>query len=581
MILRSFSFLFCLSLPILFGSSLALILTEALPASGDVIHLRHNSSHSTLPTTTFIYPTYCAKAPLDPSTRQIPPLDPEDREHLELLQLHLITRHGTRTPSSFTNCWRGYDPHWNCSYDEAVLGLHSHSAEQYSNQIGSTYTFRKVYDANPESNVFGGTCQKGQLISEGALQNQEIGQFLAKSYFISNSDHKIPEPGSPPLISIDDDWSQSIYVRSTDMQRTRLSVSNLLTSLLESSFPSNGSGVISRPLPTLHTMDLEQDDLAINPSRCPRLNEIADEIFESAEFKQMEEKHLDLMKRLEAATGRPMPNGIWPDRMMDCLMSHLCANRWENLPDALNPNGENPSAAIDLIQETIQTIDEEMASLFLFLNSQYSRLGMARFFRDLRRIISDLVGYHCHSTLSSNSASTVPPKLYIWSGHDTTVLPFLASFGPTVWDSKWPPYASLIALEFFKYGSSTYMFRLIYNGNVLTGGVEGCNGRKLCEVTQFIQATDWVNDAIHECYKSRDPTESKLFFQPMRPNWPNPHPHLSLSMLLTNRLYLSIASLLIGVLTGAFVFSLILKHVKSRRVQNESLSVPLLFPNGA
>lgn len=60
------------------------------------------------------------------------------------------------------------------------------------------------------------------------------------------------------------------------------------------------------------------------------------------------------------------------------------------------------------------------------------------FIQSLRRVVSQL---------KFSSPDVEIPKLMLWSGHDTTVLPFLASFGSSVWNSKWPPYATVVALE--------------------------------------------------------------------------------------------------------------------------------------
>jgi hypothetical protein len=41
-----------------------------------------------------------------------------------------------------------------------------------------------------------------------------------------------------------------------------------------------------------------------------------------------------------------------------------------------------------------------------------------------------------------------PPKLAVFSAHDTTVMPLLASLGPKLWnDTDWPPYASMLNIE--------------------------------------------------------------------------------------------------------------------------------------
>jgi hypothetical protein len=40
------------------------------------------------------------------------------------------------------------------------------------------------------------------------------------------------------------------------------------------------------------------------------------------------------------------------------------------------------------------------------------------------------------------------PKLALFSGHDSTLMPLLASLGPKLWnDTDWAPYASMFLIE--------------------------------------------------------------------------------------------------------------------------------------
>ena len=48
----------------------------------------------------------------------------------------------------------------------------------------------------------------------------------------------------------------------------------------------------------------------------------------------------------------------------------------------------------------------------------------------------------------SNEGDSDAPKLAIFSGHDTTLMPLLASIGPKLWNEEdWPPYASMLLIE--------------------------------------------------------------------------------------------------------------------------------------
>jgi ubiquitin-like domain-containing CTD phosphatase 1 len=82
----------------------------------------------------------------------------------------------------------------------------------------------------------------------------------------------------------------------------------------------------------------------------------------------------------------------------------------------------------------------------------------------------------------------------LFSGHDSTIIPVLASLGPRVYDKHtWPAYASMILIEIHAINidgqmdstlfESNFGFRLIYNGQVLTPLIDGCPSKsQLCDI---------------------------------------------------------------------------------------------------
>jgi hypothetical protein len=49
---------------------------------------------------------------------------------------------------------------------------------------------------------------------------------------------------------------------------------------------------------------------------------------------------------------------------------------------------------------------------------------------------------------SVSSGATPAPKFALFSGHDTTIMPLLASLDPGLWnDTDWAPYASMVLIE--------------------------------------------------------------------------------------------------------------------------------------
>ena len=65
-------------------------------------------------------------------------------------------------------------------------------------------------------------------------------------------------------------------------------------------------------------------------------------------------------------------------------------------------------------------------------------------------------------SLISDETQTSSSKLLIYSGHDTTILPFLCAL--EIYEGIWPPYASYVSLEFARSVHSKQLFvRAIYN----------------------------------------------------------------------------------------------------------------------
>lgn len=92
-----------------------------------------------------------------------------------------------------------------------------------------------------------------------------------------------------------------------------------------------------------------------------------------------------------------------------------------------------------------------------------------------------------------------PAKLALYSGYDSTIMEILASLG--AWEgSEWPPYASMVIIEIHEIldsstgsghasmFSSPYAFRLLYNGEIITYKVKGCNQNyQLCDARHLLE----------------------------------------------------------------------------------------------
>jgi len=99
---------------------------------------------------------------------------------------------------------------------------------------------------------------------------------------------------------------------------------------------------------------------------------------------------------------------------------------------------------------------------------------------------------------NGGDGSDSPPKLALFSAHDDTILPLLATLGNNVFDGKeWAPYASVFNIELhdiqdptgdiLDFYPSKKAFRLILNGKVLTNTVDRCpSDLELCDISILI-----------------------------------------------------------------------------------------------
>ena len=118
--------------------------------------------------------------------------------------------------------------------------------------------------------------------------------------------------------------------------------------------------------------------------------------------------------------------------------------------------------------------------------------------------------------LTGGDRGAAANKLHLISGHDTTIIPLLASLG--VWNlDEWPLYASTMLLELHelvdgktdrKVYPTTFAFRLLYNGKVLTDKVTGCHAEyELCDFSVLQKLLEPFAVRLRNC--DADPVSTK------------------------------------------------------------------------
>lgn len=422
------------------------------------------------------YPPYCS-TPQEMETRKIPLLSTD--QQTQLIHVTAIIRHGARTPySGQLNCWEDYEPVWNCNLTTYIATPPAQAIAQWEQEKGSTDTgillFEKHYDAltNVDHNLSNdllGSCQTGQLLLTGYEQELTNGRFLRVAYFQTDD-------SSSQLINASTTPWTDVYYRADDDQRTLMSGQVLLRGLFGPEIDRFGQNNTLPTLP-LHTADRLRDIVDPNPVVCPRLGEIQHAFEQSPEFQAFQTSHekiiLEKFKR----------QVLKVDNMeaIDCLMTTICTDR--ELPAAVNDYGgdsnrQRRQSSYDeygdnRFQRLYDLEVKSVSMLYKYNNAEYSKLGMGPLWAE----ITD----NLHAILDNKSYK----KLALFSGHDTTLMPLLATID--VFDGTWPPYASMVILEVHRLNlqdetfSSGHAFRLLYNGKVITDRLIECD-TELCDL---------------------------------------------------------------------------------------------------
>ena len=476
------------------------------------------------------YPPYCS-TPDEMVKRTIPPLQKDKRlGETRLRHVTAVLRHGSRTPyKAGLNCWEGYDTNpetsvWDCNLTAYLAppppAVVSKEEGENTNHDQAMFLFEKRYDALTDAsqnlnNHLRGTCQLGQLLLQGYEQEYTNGQFLRVAYAYDESayDH---DPRmrlldiSSRKTSTANVWDD-IYYRVDDESRTLLSGQVVLRGLfgpeLKKYFEAHGK----YPVIPLHTADYDRDILVANHEVCPRLSEVWERNAASPGYLYLNASdEVALLRRFQTDVLK-IPN---PNRDMDaidCIMTTMCTDR--PLPDAINdyrPRDHtlnmnstsqwNTTYGTDLLQR-LHDFDAQMYNYIVTANeAEYAKLAMQPMWAE---IMTKVYPHIQGETIELN-------KLALYSGHDTTIIPLLASLG--VWNNTaWPPYASMVALELHemnvdgnsdrKIFTSPFAFRLIYNGEVITSKVKSCSpDLELCSSHHLMNLL--LQD--HDCVRKHD-----------------------------------------------------------------------------
>ncbi|KAF0697413.1 Aste57867_11893 [Aphanomyces stellatus] len=393
-------------------------------------------------------PEYCT--PVESMSKyEIPPVDAGNRD-LELIQTQVIARHGARAPYSKIFCWETapspIDATWNCSTSSVW------SEDIMDDYRGFGRLYKKQYIAG--QNIIAGTCGIGGLLPRGREQHHKLGEILRMAY-IGDGPMKLFRSSKLETIP-----PHHIYLRSDDQERTLGSGQALVDAL----FPYDGSDDgDTRHMLTWNTADAATDYIKHNNDNaaCPALSHIMDQAKQSLAWLANANDPAVLQLERDFAA---VVNGTFSwDNCLECLVLARCN-------DIPLPHGTTRT-----LFEALQAQVERRKKIILtFQDAWYAKVDMHRMWVDVLARIDAAIAHAATS-----------PKLFVTIGHDSTIMPMLATLLGDSWDGAWTTYAGALVLELYKDGNSGHIVRVLYNGQPLR--LPFCND-VLCDWKAFDQA---------------------------------------------------------------------------------------------
>jgi len=238
-----------------------------------------------------------------------------------------------------------------------------------------------------------------------------------------------------------------VYIRSTDVPRTFLSVQALMYGLFP---PPNASDLCFNQPINIKTMDIVKETMTPNANQCPRLSLIRQRLEKSAPYMQyFKNTIVPLESKLGLALNRKNPVPYQIDDVFDCVQAHAC-HGFQFGPELTQPLYD------ELVNQT-----NIMYTKLGFSNDtngyNYVQIAMSRFISEVIERIEDV------------SKGRSKENLALFSGHDTTLFPLLMAYGV---NQGWPPYASMMRIELLD-GVTEDIITVYYNNEPVL--IPGCD----------------------------------------------------------------------------------------------------------
>ncbi|XP_021357337.1 testicular acid phosphatase homolog isoform X2 [Mizuhopecten yessoensis] len=340
----------------------------------------------------------------------------------------------------------------------------------------------------------------GQLTQEGMRQEYNLGKLFKKRY------------GGGTLLGSKYNQSE-IVITSSDFDRTLMSAYCVLSGL----YPPNGTdqqwnpGLDWQPIP-VHTRPQNEDFIISMRSACPRYDKLLSEYSGNSTLTKFMAQHQGLIDKIVNISG--LTRDTW-GRITDILFCQYVHNL--SLPEWKSV----------LPFDLVQTIRDVSAANFL-PTSEMKKMKAGSL---LKEMIENM-----KTTLNT----TAHPKVYLYSGHDSTVIALLRVLN--VFDKRKPRYSACVMVEFWKTDiDGTPFIRIIHrnetdSNRTITLQIPGCSEN--CPFRDFVRilANHIPGDIKEEC---KIENEAQTFAEMLENNLTDGDEDLLLSMKLEDIEYLA------------------------------------------
>ena len=327
----------------------------------------------------------------------------------QLVQVQLITRHGSRSPLKSLLSDASMHGTWHCDSDDAISGRISVS------NLRNPRRFRHLIDKRQAP--YQPNCNLGELTIEGMVQHKNLGKAYRK-YLVDDA----------KFLSSDYINPEELLIRATSYDRTYRSALSFLNGLYP---PARMDELID--IVVGDTVDV----LRPHKKYCDEIRQLEDEYLQSDKFKA----YLEESQKLYGELGKYLGVNIVDKSTMDTVCD------WVNTLSCFE--GEiGPNVTQEMIDKC-KIMGGKIIYDVYFQSEENRTIAFSYGMREVLRLIDE------------NIAGVNRKKFVLHSAHDSTVVAALVALGQKV--DVIPPYASHLAIEILT-KNQRYYIRFTFNG---------------------------------------------------------------------------------------------------------------------